>query len=62
MVKYDEYKGNPLIILMRDENDRYKMSFGLSKAKLILSHIEEIKKFIQDNDHSNNSSEKSSES
>jgi hypothetical protein len=49
MIEKTEYKGKPVIILRRNENDRFPFSFGLSKARLILEHIEEIKKFVEEN-------------
>ncbi|OQA90855.1 MAG: hypothetical protein BWY26_01343 [Elusimicrobia bacterium ADurb.Bin231] len=49
MVEISEFKGNKVIILKRDENDKYPFSFGLSKAKLILEHLDEIKKFVESN-------------
>ncbi|HLD36873.1 MAG: hypothetical protein HZA49_10725 [Planctomycetes bacterium] len=48
MVERTEYKGNPIIVLKRDENDKFPFSFGLSKAKLILENLEEIKKFVEE--------------
>jgi hypothetical protein len=48
-VERGEYKGKPLIILKRNEEDKFPFSFGVSKARLILDHIEEIKKFVQEN-------------
>ena len=45
MVERGEYKGKPLIIMKRNEDDKYPFSFGLSKARLIVENIEEIKKF-----------------
>ncbi len=45
MIEKGEYKGKPLIILKRNEDDQYPFSFGVSKAKLILENIEEIKKY-----------------
>jgi hypothetical protein len=48
MVKFDEYKGNPTIKLMRQEDEQYPFSFGYAKAKLIMDHLEEIKKFVED--------------
>ncbi|MDD5432154.1 MAG: hypothetical protein PHO70_04105 [Candidatus Omnitrophica bacterium] len=50
MVEFGDYKGKPVMIIRRDENDRFPFSFGLSKAKLILENIEEIRKFVKDND------------
>lgn len=46
MIERAEFKGKPIIILKRDEEDKYPFSFGLSKARLILENIEEIKKFV----------------
>ena len=50
MVERSEYKGKPLLVLKRDEEDKYPFSFGLGKAKLILENIEEINKFVKEND------------
>lgn len=49
MIERGEYKGKPLIVIKRSEDDQYPFSFGLSKAKLILENIEEIKKFVEEN-------------
>ena len=49
MIEKSEYKGKPLIVLKRNEEDKYPFSFGVSKAKLILENIEEIKKFVEEN-------------
>jgi len=46
MVERSEFKGKPVLVIKRDENDQYPFSFGLSKAKLILENIDEIKKFV----------------
>lgn len=50
IVERGEYKGKPLLILKRSEDDKYPFSFGMSKARLILENYEEIKKFVQEND------------
>lgn len=50
MVERTEFQGKPVIILRRNEQDRYPFSFGLSKARLILENIEEIKKFVKENE------------
>ncbi|MBP5287886.1 MAG: hypothetical protein J6Z08_08320 [Elusimicrobiales bacterium] len=52
-----EYKGSPVLIIKRNENDKYPVSFGLSKARLILDSIDEIRKFVQRHDMSENTSE-----
>jgi hypothetical protein len=49
IVERGEYKGKPLLILKRSEDDKYPFSFGLGKARLILDNIEEIKKFVEEN-------------
>lgn len=46
IVEESEYKGNPLLVLKNNEEDRYPFSFGIKKAKLVIEHIEDIKKFI----------------
>ena len=45
-----EFKGNPMLILKRSEDEKFPFSFGLSKAKMILENIEEIKKFVAECD------------
>jgi len=47
IVEFGEYKGNKLIILKRDENDKFPFSFGKGKARLIVENFEEIKKFSE---------------
>ena len=49
MVERSEFKGKPIIILKRNEEDKYPLSFGMSKARLIVENIEEIKKFVEEN-------------
>lgn len=40
-----EYKGKPVITL--NPESRFPFTFGLSKAKLILEHLEDIQRFVQ---------------
>lgn len=49
MVERSEFKGKPVLIIRRDENDKYPFSFGLTKARMILDNLEEIKKFVAEN-------------
>ena len=51
MIERSEYKGRPLIVIKRNEDDKYPFSFGVSKAKLILNNIEAIRKFVEENDN-----------
>jgi hypothetical protein len=48
-VKLGEYKGHPTISLSKEGDDEHPFTFGLSKAKLIIANMEDIKKFIEDN-------------
>ena len=48
MIDFGEYKGNKLIILKRSEDDKFPFQFGKAKAKLIVEHIEDIKKFAEE--------------
>jgi len=50
LVEESEFKGNPMIVLKNDEEDKFPFQFGVKKAKLILENIEEIKKFVEKND------------
>jgi hypothetical protein len=49
IVERGEYKGKPLLVLKRNAEDKYPFSFGVSKARLILDNLEEIKKFVAEN-------------
>lgn len=48
IVEYDEFKGNKLIVLKRNEMDKYPLKFGKGKAKLISEAVEEIKTFAEE--------------
>jgi hypothetical protein len=45
-----EFKGKPTLVLKRSEDEKFPFTFGLSKAKMILDHLEDIKKFVEEND------------
>lgn len=49
MYDITEFKGNKVITLKKDKDDKNFLSFGLRKAELILNHIDAIKKFVADN-------------
>ena len=50
MVERSEFKGKPVLILRRSEDDKYPFAFGLSKAKLILENLADIQKFVAESD------------
>lgn len=51
MIERSEYKGKPLLVIKRSEDDKFPFSFGVAKAKLIVENIEEIKKFVEENNN-----------
>jgi len=53
IVERSEYKGNPLLVIKRSEDDKYPFSFGVTKAKMILEHVDDIKKFVAENEVKN---------
>jgi len=50
IVEESEFKGNPMIVLKNSEEDKYPFQFGVKKAKLVLEHVEDIKKFVEKHD------------
>jgi len=50
IVSESEFKGNPMIVIKNDEEDKFPFQFGVKKAKLVLENIEEIKKFVEKHD------------
>jgi hypothetical protein len=47
VVEESEYKGNAMIVLRRNPEDRFPFQFGLSKAKLVLEAVAEIKAWVE---------------
>ena len=45
-----EFKNKPILILSTGEEDKYPLSFGISKARKILAALEDIKKFVAEED------------
>lgn len=48
VVEYNEFKGNKMIILKRDDKDNFPFQFGKGKAKLIVENFDVIKKFAEE--------------
>jgi hypothetical protein len=46
-VSESEYKGNPMIVIKSTAEDKFPFQFGVKKAKLILAHVDDIKKFVE---------------
>jgi len=47
-VERSEYKGKAILVIKRGDDDKFPFSFGLSKAKMILENLDEIRKFVED--------------
>ena len=45
-----EFKGNPMLVLKNDPNDKFPFQFGMKKAKLIMAHLDDIRAFISKHD------------
>jgi len=50
IVEKSEYRGKPIIIIKKTAEDRFPFSFGLTKARMIVESIDEIKKFVEENE------------
>ena len=42
-----EYRGNVMLIIRNTADDRFPFQFGIKKAKLILDHMDDIKRFVE---------------
>ena len=47
MIEFEEYKGNKMIVLKRNAEDKYAFKFGVKKAELIVANFEAIKAFAE---------------
>lgn len=45
-----EYKGNPMLVIRQSAEEPYPFQFGVRKAKLVLSHLEDIRGFVRKHD------------
>jgi len=54
MTEISEYKGSPVFVIRKDQDDKYPFSFGLAKARMMVENIEAIKSFIADCDAKKN--------
>lgn len=45
-VSESEYKGNPMLVIKQNPEDKFPFQFGVKKAKLILEQIEAIRQFV----------------
>jgi len=50
IVEESEFKGNAMIVLKNDEEDKFPFQFGVKKAKLVVENIDAIKEFVTKND------------
>jgi len=45
-----EYQGNPVLTIFINNNTNFRFSFGYSKAKAILTYLDEIKSFVAEHE------------
>ena len=48
VISFDEYKGRQMIVISNGPEDRFPFKFGLGKAKKVIEHIEDIKKWVKE--------------
>ncbi len=41
-----EYKGHKLLILSKGPDDKFPFQMGLTKAKLVLANLDDVRKFV----------------
>jgi len=41
-----DYQGKAMLIIRQTPQDKFPFQFGIKKARLILEHLEDIKKFV----------------
>ena len=51
MIKYQIYKDKPIMLISDDVKVHRRISFGVNKAKLIISSIKEIEEFVKREDN-----------
>ena len=44
---FDSFKGNAMVVLKRDPEDKYPFQFGISKAKLVVDLAKNIEAWIK---------------
>ncbi len=49
MHQIGDFKGNPTLTIKQRSDDKFGLTFGLSKAKLILDHLDAIRRFYEEN-------------
>lgn len=42
-----DYRGNAMLVIRNAPEDKFPFQFGLKKARLILEHVEDIRKFVE---------------
>ena len=45
-----EFKGSAILILKSSDEEKFPFQFGVRKAKLILSHLPDIERFVAKHD------------
>lgn len=56
-----EFKGQPILVFKRNETDKFPFAIGVRKAKTIVEHFEDIRKFYEAQKHTLKSKEPSND-
>ena len=46
----EDFKGNKVIAIYKFEGDNYPLRMGVKKAKSVLEHLDDVKKFVEEYD------------
>lgn len=46
-----EYQGKAMLIIRQSSQDKFPFQFGVRKARLILEHLDAIRKFVEVQTH-----------
>jgi hypothetical protein len=46
-VTVEAYRGNPMIVIRQHAEEQYPFQFGVRRAQLVLSHLEDIRQFVE---------------
>jgi hypothetical protein len=49
IITEENFKGHPLLVIKKDENDTWPLKIGVKKARLIVASIDDIAEFIEKN-------------
>ena len=58
VVEFEDFKGNAMIVLKNDADDRYPFKFGIGKARKVVANYDAIKKWVEEQEGEKKENEK----